>query len=241
MKVKIISKSNNLLDAMYVGARNCYHSGTPLDIDVDNIPEDKKIALVTKVLDMGHTSISEHGIVTFAIEGVSRALLAQLTRHRVGISFSVQSQRYVEIKEDINKIEYLSRYGLPEEVLPVAEKYFVLDWVDESKASKFWVASQMLDALYNYLFLTQNGVLAEDARMFLPNAMKTNVVMSVNLRALTNFCNERMCVKAQKEIRQLANCLKENLVLQYEWYGKYLTPKCVRYGTCKEKDGCKNV
>ena len=190
---------------------------------------------------MGHTSISEHGIVTFAIEGVSRALLAQLTRHRVGISFSVQSQRYVEIKEDINKIEYLSRYGLPEEVLPVAEKYFVLDWVDESKASKFWVASQMLDALYNYLFLTQNGVLAEDARMFLPNAMKTNVVMSVNLRALTNFCNERMCVKAQKEIRQLANCLKENLVLQYEWYGKYLTPKCVRYGTCKEKDGCKNV
>ena len=241
MQVKIISEPNNLLNAVYIGARNCYHAGSPLDIDIDNIPEDKKIKLVTQILKMGHTSIIEHNAITFAIEGISRSCLAQLTRHRVGFSYSVQSQRYVELKEDREYIQSLLTKCAHDRLLETAEKYFVLDWAKNPSIhmEKGEIAKLLLKSIDNYLYAIEMGAQAEDARMFLPNAMKTNVVLTTNLRALSNFCNERLCGKAQAEIRQLANCLKQEVLLHYDWYKDFLVPKCVKNGKCTEKVSCK--
>ena len=101
MKVKLLTKTQNMLDVVYTGARTCYNAGSPIDMwfDVCNIPTDKKKTMLSKVFESGHLSTSEHAYFTFAIEGISRACSHQLVRHR-HCSFSQQSQRYVEIKEN---------------------------------------------------------------------------------------------------------------------------------------------
>lgn len=167
--------------------------------------------------------------------------LAQLTRHRVGFSYSVQSQRYVELKEDREYIQSLLTKYPYDRLLETAEKYFVLDWAENPSIhmGKDEIARLLLKSIDNYLYAIEMGAPAEDARMFLPNAMKTNVVLTTNLRALSNFCNERLCGKAQAEIRQLANCLKQEVLLHYDWYKDFLVPKCVKNGKCTEKVSCK--
>ena len=105
MKVKLLTKTQNMLDIVYTGARTCYNAGGPIGLwfDVCNIATDKKKNLIDKVFKSGHLSTSEHAYFTFAIEGISRACSHQLVRHR-HCSFSQQSQRYVEIKEDLETL-----------------------------------------------------------------------------------------------------------------------------------------
>ena len=89
--------------------RTCYSANKPSEI-LDKEGEkyyDKKATdggtgtdadrLIRHIVNSGHSSTTEHVSFTFAIEKVSRSLLAQLTRHRAGFSFSVQSQRYVKL------------------------------------------------------------------------------------------------------------------------------------------------
>ena len=105
MRVKLIAKTPNMLDVVYTGARTCYNAGSPIDMwdNVDSIADGKKENLIKKVFKSGHLSTSEHTYFTFAIEGISRACSHQLVRHR-HCSFSQQSQRYVEIKENQDEL-----------------------------------------------------------------------------------------------------------------------------------------
>ena len=203
MKVKLIQMTQNPIDVMWTAARTCYSEKSPIEMLDDwailtkenyNELQEKHWNLVKKVLDSGHQSIAEHVYFTFAIEGVSRALLAQITRHRAGIVFSVQSQRYVEIKEDYkvvgddgtvtNESNYLERTDL----ITILDKYFI--W-DHSNYAQF---HSLLQALYCYLYQVQEmSMKPEDARAVLPNATKTNITMSINLRELMHVANLRLC------------------------------------------------
>ena len=131
MKVKLIQITQSPIDVMWVAARTCYSSKSPVEMwdkifdvytDPDNVfseePEKQEAQhwnLVKKVLDSGHQSIAEHVYFTFAIEGVNRALTHQLVRHRIGVVYSQQSQRYVneksgfefEVPQSIQKIDEL--------------------------------------------------------------------------------------------------------------------------------------
>lgn len=140
-----------------------------------------------KALKGGHESVIEHASVTFLIEGVSRALLAQLTRHRIA-SFSVQSQRYVDmtgfeavIPESIAQSETLTR-----------EYNAMMAYSNEM-----------------YRIMRDAGVPKEDARMVLPNACETKLGMTMNCRELRHFFVLRTCNRAQWEIRQLADAMLE--------------------------------
>lgn len=82
-------------------AKLCYSSSGIEDL-VEKQSEDKTADFIKMLVDMGHESPIEHASFTFGIENVSRALLAQITRHRIA-SFSVQSQRYVRS----NQFEYI--------------------------------------------------------------------------------------------------------------------------------------
>jgi thymidylate synthase (FAD) len=159
--------------------------------------------LIRHIVSSKHLSTLEHLTFTFAIEGVSRALLAQLTRHRVGFSYSVQSQRYVRFGSD-------DKSGGFDYVIPDSVKG------DGAKESLF--IDTMIGIQHNYDLLRKMGVPPEDARMILPNAATTNLVMTANLRALLDFYSKRRKGRgAQWEIAELAEQLRKAVVEVEPW------------------------
>lgn len=130
----------------------------------------------------GHESVAEHASFTFAVEGVSRVLLAQLTRHRMA-SYSVQSQRYCGADpEDVI---------LPESL------------VDKQYQPGAQMLLTRLGAMYEAMI--SEGVPEEDARYILPQGITTRLMMTANARELRHFFALRCCSRAQAEIRQLAD------------------------------------
>ena len=238
MKIKILSKTQNMLDVVYIGARTCYSNRTPIDMyeDIENIPEDKKLKLVKGCIESGHHSVLEHAYFTFAIEGISRACSHQLVRTRIA-SYSQQSQRYVEIKENQDELyeafneNYDSTSYKDSKIFKILDKYFV-------DADNFRNVNGYYYALYNYLEAIKMGEPAQDARRFLPNATKTNIVMSLNLRSFMHLCNERLCTRAQSEIRQLVKEMVKEVVKDEEWLKPYLVPKCILLKGCSEHKSC---
>ena len=217
MKVKLLSKTQNMLDVVYTGARTCYNAGSPIDLfeDIENISDDKKLKLIKSCIESGHDSVLEHTQFTFAIEGVSRSLLAQITRHRISVSFSVQSQRYVNLE---NTFDY---------VIPNALQ-------DEDDLQECFT-NAMLQCHENYKELINKGIKQEDARAVLPNACCTNMVVTFNLRSLIHLCNLRLCSHAQSEIRQLVKEMVKEVVKVEPWLKPYLQAKCEVLGFCNEK------
>lgn len=163
--------------------------------------------LIRHIVGSGHTSTLEHLTYTFAVEGVSRALLAQLTRHRVGFSFSVQSQRYVKQSTD-------SKHGEFEFVIPTK--------IENDREAEITFVQAMAAAQYAYDLLIKKGVPQEDARAVLPNAATTNLVLTVNLRSLLDFYSKRRKGKgAQHEITELAERLREVVVEVEPWTDEF--------------------
>lgn len=164
-----------------LGGRLCY-SDSHIDELRDSVSGSEK-KFVDKLIGLGHLSPIEHASFTFGVEGVSRALLAQITRHRIA-SFSVQSQRYVK-KDELNYIIPPSVQALGAEA---AEEY-----------------QRQMDAVSGfYDYWLSRGVPAEDARFLLPNAAETRMILTMNARELLHFFSLRCCSRAQWEIRRLA-------------------------------------
>ena len=166
------------------------------------------MALVKHLYAGGHHSVFEHIYFTFKIEGISRACSHQLVRHR-HCSFTQRSQRYCS--EDGFK------YVTPSTIHPL-EMGYAIERIEE------W-----------YLGYQAEGVPNEDARYVLPNACATSLYLSCNLRELIHMANERLCTRAQWEIRDLVRemCKLVDPQLQF-----MLVPKC-KSGRiiCNEKCG----
>lgn len=211
-----------VVDKLYSACRTCYAEGTPQEQYAKTQEEltgatgwEKKWKLIRHVLDSGHHSVLEHSQFTFFISGVSRALSHQLVRHRIGVSYSQQSQRYCAFGDGFN-------YVIP----PSISK-------DPELKKKFESYMSNINNMYLDL-LNHEGVPAEDARMVLPNACCTNLTVSINLRALMHFCEERMCTCAQSEIRQLARSMAKLITDKIPELKEYLREKCYRLGYCNE-------
>lgn len=159
------------------------------------------------IVKSGHTSTLESISFTFTIEGISRSLLAQLTRHRVGFSYSVQSQRYV-------KLGSTDKSG--------GFDYVVPDKIRDNADALYFFEGLMEDVQRAYDKLRDYGIPAEDARSVLPNAVATNLVMTANLRALLDFYGKRRKGRgAQNEITELAERLREAVVDVEPWTDAY--------------------
>ena len=102
MNVTLIRHTLSPEELVSLGAKLCYSKATISDLE-ERISSQDQTAFIDKLMNMGHESIFEHASFTFGIEGVSRVLLAQLTRHRLA-SFSVQSQRYVSYEKGFGYI-----------------------------------------------------------------------------------------------------------------------------------------
>lgn len=195
--------------------RTCYSPGKPSEIvakegakyfgkqATDGEGGTEADRLFRMIVRSGHTSTLEHLSFTFALEGVSRALLAQLTRHRVGFSYSVQSQRYVKFGSN-------DRSGGFDYVKP--------DSITGPSYAEDMFEDAMGAAQEYYDKLRKAGVPAEDARAVLPQAAACNLVMTANLRAILEFYSKRKPGKgAQAEISELAVALKDAVIAVEPW------------------------
>ena len=211
MKVTLTRVTERPVDAIEEAASNCY----------DSEPTGGKI--MKSCYKSGHHSVLEFAQFTFHIEGVSRALLAQITRHRIA-GFAVRSQRYC------------SEDGFDYVVPPSIER-------DLSAIQVYKHCMRVIEDTYEYL--QQAGIPNEDARFVLPNACETVLEFTCNGRELIHFMNERLCTRAQWEIRQLALAMKkelENHDEQCAMFAKFCVPKCEKYGKdmgfCTEHKSC---
>ena len=233
MNVEILSITQEPLKVMYTSARTCYSSEAPQEI-TKAYTEEKALKLLKKIIDSGHSSLLEHVNVTFAIDGISRSIATQLTRHR-HCTFSQRSTRYCKIKNTIDSIQYyieLAEQGNPFLLKDLCSTYFVVDLDNTDLLINY--ARQLI----KYLELTESGVKAEDAREVLPLALKTSLVMTCNLRELTHICGLRLCSRAQKPIRDLIKEMSNLVTKEIPFMSPYLVPKCERIGYCDEDKSC---
>lgn len=161
--------------------------------------------LIRHIVNSGHTSTMEHINFTFSIEGVSRSLLAQLTRHR-HFSYSVQSQRYVKFGSN-DKSEGFD-YVIPDSINDLNET-----------GEKLTTYNHLMSIIQDtYDKLREAGVPAEDARYILPNSATCNLVFTGNLRSILEFYNKRKKgTHAQAEIQNLAESIRAEVVKVEPW------------------------
>ena len=234
MNVKLLAYTPQPERTVACAAKLCY---SPADIDtvMEGLTEEKTDSFIHMLTEIGHESPIEHASFTFGVEGVSRSLLAQLTRHRLA-SYSVQSQRYVK--------EAAFEFVVPPEIeaVPEAREEFLRAMEEDQR--HYEKLAELLQEKHTQAFMAEGldekaarrkaeKKAIEDARFVLPNACATKLICTMNARELLNFFTHRCCNRAQWEIRALATemlrLVKEAAPHLFEKAG----PPCLR-GACPE-------
>lgn len=174
---------------------------------------DPSSGLVERCIKSGHESVVEFAVFHFEISRISRVCSHQLVRHRLA-SYAQQSQ----LKE------YHGSFVIPPSI--AKDNYLV---------QRYRWAIEDVQRIYNLLI--ENGVPPGDARYILPNAAETKIHVAMNFRELLHFCEQRLCNRAQWEIREVAQEMKRLVTEVSPLLGDYLVPKCERYG-CREERPC---
>ncbi len=234
MNVTLITHTPVPEKIVAAAAKLCY-SDSGADTLMENMSDEKAEQFVDMLAGFGHESPVEHVTFTFCIEGVSRSLLAQITRHRIA-SFSVQSQRYVKQ----NRFEFITPPAI--EADPEASRIYQQSMDNALKAymsltdrlQEKYIPELMESGMDEKAARSKAEKMAiEDARFVLPNACETKMVMTMNVRSLRNFFKLRCCNRAQWEIRAVAT---EMLKLCYEAAPALFNtagPSCC-FGSCSE-------
>jgi thymidylate synthase (FAD) len=212
LKIKLLRHTADAEILCGAAALTTTKSGSPSEtIEKMNIETAKQI--IKRVTGYGHTSIIEHASFTFSIEEASRATTHQLVRHRIA-SYTQQSQRYVTYGT-------LENYVTPQNI------------TDNAEAKKIF--EETLEKISEtYQKLLKMDIPKEDARFILPNAAKTNIIVTMNARELRHFFNVRCCTRAQWEIRAAAmEMLKQARNAAPALFGNS-GPTCVEMGYCPE-------
>ncbi|MCO7135982.1 FAD-dependent thymidylate synthase [[Clostridium] leptum] len=194
--VMLISYTPDPERTVAAAARLCYSPST-IDQVMEQMDDEKTASFLDMLTQIGHQSPIEHASFTFGIEGVSRSLLAQITRHRIA-SFSVQSQRYVD--------EAGFDYVIPPEIEGDEQtKELFLKAMELAKQS-YETLTAHLERRYQKDMVPKaaHKKAIEDARFVLPNACTTKMMVTMNARSLLNFFSLRCCNRAQWEIREVA-------------------------------------
>lgn len=211
MEVVLLSHTSEPELTVASSARLCYSKLSPEELK-DSLTEEEINRLIRMIRDLGHLSVYEHASFTFGIKGISRVTSHQLVRHRIA-SYSQQSQRYVNLTGRENYVfpPAINEKGLTKEV----EEFFLK-------------ASQLYEKLLN------EGVPNEDARYVLPQAITTNIIVTMNARELHHFFELRLCRRAQWEIREMAARMLFLAVGVAPVLFEKAGPSCFSKGFCPE-------
>lgn len=180
----ILQWPDHALELTEIAARNCYKSE-------DKIGPGSAEKMVRHIIDSKHDSCLEHCSVTVRIV-CDRGVLAELTRHRIA-SFSVESTRYANYSKD--------KFG---NEITVIKPCFWADLDDGFNASKYTLWERSMEACERaYLDLLKSGATPQEARSVLPNSLKTDIVMTANLREWIHIFNLRCAKNAHPQAREI--------------------------------------
>lgn len=225
LRVELLYHTESPEEKVATAAKLCYSSAGITQLK-QGVASQDQTGFIRKLMEMGHHSPVEHVSFTFGVEGVSRSLLAQITRHRLA-SFSVKSQRYVKESGGEGGV---FNYIIPPRIANLGPEY-VQKFKRQMEKIQSWY-DEWLDVLSPGGDSTGESV-REDARFVLPNATETKFVVTMNARELHHFFNVRCCNRAQWEIRALATemlrLVKGVAPVLFELAG----PRCLQ-GPCPE-------
>lgn len=234
LHVELITYTPDADKLIASAAKLCYAKSDITTLMDKQTPERVEEFLNT-LSELGHESPIEHASYTFGIEGVSRSLMAQITRHRIA-SFSVQSQRYVS-KSDFD-------YIVPPDIAAIPEVMAEYTVAMEEDKKHYDTLHNILAENYKKINIEagmneKDAAFAadkkanENARFVLPNACETKMIMTMNARSLMNFFRLRCCNRAQWEIRELAIEMLKLVRGVSPLLFKHAGPKCL-YDKCSE-------
>lgn len=173
--------------------RVCYKSE-------EKTTDDSYITFIRNIIKRDHTAVLEHASASFLLI-CDRGVLAELTRHRIA-SYAVESSRYVNYKEGITVIEPC----FWNQIDNTTGELFFEDWQKHQK----W-QNAMLLAEQTYKELIELGAKPEEARSVLPNSLKTEIVMTANMREFRHILKLRTSKFAHVQIREIMNIVKNIL------------------------------
>ena len=199
-------------------ARLCYSAANGKEI-LSRVEENDQRDFLEKLTEVGHMSPVEHASFTFIVEGISRACSHQLVRHRLA-SYSQQSQRYVGEEE----FDYL----IPPTISEDGELKSLFEGTMENIRNSYIILAQKLVEKGNSIESAR-----EDARFVLPNATETKIMLTMNARELIHFFSQRLCNRAQWEIRSMALAMIKLVKPIAPTIFRNAGPPCVR-GKCPE-------
>lgn len=171
---------NRMLKRIEQAGRVCYKSE-------ERITEDSARKFVKNILKSGHESVIEHEKITVRII-CDRGVSHEIVRHRIA-SYSQESTRYCNYNQD--------RFG--------KELTFIqpLFWDENTEEYKIWLRTmQMIEDNYNELI--EKGVQPQEARSILPNSLKTEIIVTMNLREWRHFFKLRTALNAHPQMREIA-------------------------------------
>jgi thymidylate synthase (FAD) len=235
MKVALIQYTPEPEKLVAASAKLCY---SPIGIEniMEGLEDENTEKFIEMLMDLGHESPVEHVSFTFGVEGVSRVLTHQLVRHRIGSSYSQQSQRYVKLKQ----FEYIIPPAI--DMVPAARDKFIKAMEEDQKNYNELTEILFQEHFKKLLVEGKNEKQAkaiaektaiEDARYVFPNACETKIVFTMNARALFNFFHHRCCSRAQWEIRRMADEMLRLVKQVSPTLFKNAGPSCLS-GTCAE-------
>lgn len=188
--MKVVLKDSTPLHIASYAARVC--------TDTTHLEEDgiADMDLLYKIIKMGHESVLEHINYTFEIDGISRALLQELSRHR-HISLSVESTRYTlkkHLKDGYVSIAYPSRISL-----------------DENPRVNIGIGRWIRQGLMMMMDMYEDGFPTDIVKYLLPECVCTRLIMTCNLRELRHIYRLRSSERALPEFRALVKEIKDSL------------------------------
>ena len=227
MKVKLITHTPDPEKVIATAAKLCYSSSDIESLQEGLTPE-KTEKFLNMLFELGHESPIEHVTFTFAIEGISRACSHQLVRHRIA-SYSQKSQRYVD--------ETQFDYVIPESIKNCPAALMAYEYLMASIQVDYETIRGCLIEDFINQGMDEKAAekkANEDARMVLPNACCTSIIVTMNVRSLFNFFKHRCCNRAQWEIRAVANEMHRQCMEIAPNIFKYAGPECITKGKCPE-------
>lgn len=210
MNVKLIQYTENAREILIFSKRTRHMTSEAKLSDVMSMPEEVKeqeIRYIFSTIGSSWEFIS----YTFYITNVTRAFTHQLVRHRVGVAFAQQAQR-VGTQEDFG-------YMTPPDIIDIGATIIY--------------SRTMTDIQEGYNELLKRNARPQDARGVLPTNIHTNILVKINLRALSDMLTVRLCLRAQGEFQNVARMMQKSVISVHPWTSGVLAPNCLRHGVCK--------